>query len=290
MQSETGRSVLMPTVDENRDEWGSRHDWSRFGDDWSLPWGGTEQMWWGTLYPRLRAFLPAGHILEIAPGYGRITQFLHPLCDALTVVDLNERCISACKTRFAGVSHIRYHVNDGRSLAMVPDGSVDFAVSFDSLVHADADVIEAYVRQLATKLTVDGVAFLHHSNAGSYLLPLERVAQRLHVTRAAGAVSRRVNRNWRAEDMSLSRFADICRQAGLRCIAQETLNWSSKLPNDCFSTITRPGSMWDRERQISRNHGFPHEVGRMQTLSRLYGADSTGSPGPFSASPSIRGN
>jgi hypothetical protein len=56
------------------------------------------------------------------------------MCDTLTVVDLNEKCISACKTRFAGVAHIRYHVNDGRSLSMVPDESVDFAVSFDSLV------------------------------------------------------------------------------------------------------------------------------------------------------------
>ncbi len=236
-------------------------------------------MWWGTLYPRLRAFLPAGHILEIATGYGRITQFLHPLCDTLTVVDLNERCISACKTRFAGLPHIRYHVNDGRSLAMVPDGSVDFSVSFDSLVHADADVIEAYVRQLATKLNADGAAFLHHSNAGSYLLPLERVARRLHLTGAAAAVSHRVNRNWRAEDMSLGRFADICRQAGLRCVAQETLNWSSKLPNDCLSTITRPGSKWDRDRQISRNHRFSHEVRRIHTLSQLYSADGTDSPG-----------
>lgn len=269
----------MPTVDENRDEWGSRHDWSRSGDDWSLAWGGTEQMWWGTLYPRLRAFLPASHILEIAPGYGRVTQFLHPMCDTLTVVDLNEKCISACKTRFAGVAHIRYHVNDGRSLSMVPDESVDFAVSFDSLVHADADVIEAYVRQLATKLTADGVAFLHHSNAGSYLRPLKQMARHLHAGRLSAAASRRVNRNWRAEDMSLGRFHAICREAGLRCFAQETLNWSSKLPNDCFSVFTRPGSKWDQDRRISRNLGFSKEVQRIATLSQLYGANRFGPPG-----------
>ena len=107
-------------------------------------------------------------MLEIAPGYGRITQFLHPRCDRLTVVDLNETCISACRQRFARRPHITYNVNDGRSLAAAEDSAVDFALSFDSLVHADAHVIEGYLKQLATKLTADGVAVLHHSNAGAY--------------------------------------------------------------------------------------------------------------------------
>ena len=35
------------------------------------------------------------------------------------------------------VEGISYFVNDGRSLAMVPERSVDFAFSFDSLVHVD---------------------------------------------------------------------------------------------------------------------------------------------------------
>lgn len=263
----------MPTVDQNRDEWGSRHDWSNSGDEWSLAWGGTEQLWWGTLYLRIRSFLPARHILEIAPGYGRITQFLHLLCDEITVVDLNEKCIDACKVRFADIPHLRYHVNDGKSLIMVPDESVDFAFSFDSLVHADADVIEAYVRQLAAKLTADGVAFLHHSNRGSHLLPINRIAGHLHVSGLAEAVSRRVNRNWRAEDMSLGLFRTICHQAGLRCVAQETVNWNSKLPNDCFSTITRAGSKWDRGCQTFRNTKFGQEIRRTKTLSSLYGSD-----------------
>jgi len=267
----------MPTVEQNTEEWGSRFDWSLSGDDWSASWGGTENLWWGTLHPRVRAFLPAAHVLEIAPGYGRVTQFLHPRCDRLTVVDLNETCISACRQRFADVPHITYHVNDGRSLAAVEDSTVDFALSFDSLVHADADVIEGYLKQLATKLTADGVALLHHSNAGAYLAPLRTVARRVHADHLAEAVCRRVNRSWRAEDVSSARFAALAERSGLRCSGQEVISWHSRFLNDCFSTVTLPGSRWDRSRRVSRNRNFMAEVDHVHDLGNLYGPDSFGS-------------
>ncbi len=37
---------------------------------------------------------------------------------------------------------------------MVADRNVDFVFCFDSLVHADADVIQDYLRQLGRNLTV----------------------------------------------------------------------------------------------------------------------------------------
>jgi hypothetical protein len=49
---------------------------------------------------------------------------------------------------------------------MIADRSIDLALSFDSLVHAEADVLSSYLAQLATKLRSDGVAFIHHSNFG----------------------------------------------------------------------------------------------------------------------------
>ena len=264
----------MPTIDDNVQEWGSRYDWSRQGADWSDPWGGTEYLWWGTVYPRVMSFLPAGHILEIAPGYGRMTEFLRRFCSRLTLVDLNERCIAACRDRFADADGIEYHVNDGRSLAMVADGSIDFAFSFDSLVHADADVVEAYLVQLATKLRPDGVAFLHHSNCGSYLMPIRRWAQRAGADALGDRVSRRLNRNWRSEDMTAERFAALAAGAGLRCIGQESINWLSRLPNDCFSTMALEGSKADREPRAMRNLGFMAEMRRLRRLAELYGEAS----------------
>jgi len=51
---------------------------------------------------------------------------------------------------------------------MIQDKSIDFVFSFDSLVHAEAKVIEAYLNQLAMKLSQNGIGFIHHSNLGKY--------------------------------------------------------------------------------------------------------------------------
>lgn len=134
----------MGTIAENSAYWTSC-DWKQGGDEWSEVWSGTRNLWWATLYPRIRNYIPAPAILEIAPGFGRFTQFLKEFCKQLIIVDVTEKCIIACKERFAGCDHISYHVNDDRALDMVGDRLVDFAFSFDSLVHVEADTIGAYL-------------------------------------------------------------------------------------------------------------------------------------------------
>src|SRR3954463_5279292 len=158
----------MPDVDENLANWSTDWDWSQRGDEWSRWWGGTPALWHAAILPRIHSFVPTGTILEIAPGFGRWTQYLKDLADRLVIVDLTDECIAACRERFADSANIDYHVNDGRSLEMVEDGSVDFVFSFDSLVHVEDDVLTAYLNQLAAKLKPDGVGFFHHSNLGMY--------------------------------------------------------------------------------------------------------------------------
>lgn len=260
----------MPTVDENIQEWGSRYDWSRQGDDWSEPFGGTQRLWWGVVHPRLLAFLPAEHILEIAPGHGRMTQFLLHSCARLSAVDLNASCIAACRDRFVGVEHLHLYVNDGRSLEMIPDGSINFAFSFDSLVHVDLDVMEAYLDGLGRVLTPDGVAFIHHSNAGAFLGPIRKLTDRWNVPAIGERISRRLNRNWRSPEVSAEGVAALAARSGLRCVVQESVNWLAKLPTDCFSTITREASRWDRTPRVARNLGFMREAARVRGVAELY--------------------
>ena len=54
---------------------------------------------------------------------------------------------------------------------MVGDAAVDFAFSFDSLVHVEAETLADYLAELARVLVPDGVGFLHHSNFGTYRAP-----------------------------------------------------------------------------------------------------------------------
>lgn len=209
----------MGTTEDNAKLW-SEYNWQhQGGDEWSAAWGGTDQLWWATIMPRIHSFVPSGTILEIAPGFGRCTQYLKELGQHLILVDIAEVCIAACQQRFSSSTHITYHVNDGKSLAMVPDQSVDFVFSFDSLVHADADVLEAYLGQLARKLSPNGVGFIHHSNLGAYRTSQGRL--RFYINNEPGGES-----NWRAASMTAELFEEYCERVGLQCISQELIGWS----------------------------------------------------------------
>jgi SAM-dependent methyltransferase len=267
----------MPDVRENRLTWNAPSSWSAQGDEWSGPWGGTELLWYGTLLPRLHAFLPADTILELGPGHGRWTQHLKEVANRLVLVDLAEACIAACRERFGADGSISYHVNDGKSLDMVPDRSIDLVFSFDSLVHAEADVLEAYLSQLARKLTPDGVGFIHHSNMGAY----RRAAglARMVPERLRRALTKRrllVNvYAWRAESTTAELFAALCERAGLVPIAQEKIRWEyGRGLTDVISLFTVPGSRWARGNVVVENPGFMQEAARLAQIGRLYGAGS----------------
>jgi SAM-dependent methyltransferase len=259
----------MPEVDQNLTNWSREWDWSQQGDEWSSWWGDTPALWHGALLPRIHAFVPAATILEIAPGYGRWTQYLKDLCDRLVIVDLTKGCIDHCRERFAGASNIEYHVNDGRSLDMVEDGSVDFVFSFDSLVHAESDVIGAYLDQLARKLSPDGVGLIHHSNIGDYAAHT-KLARRVP-GRAVGPLIRRgalINIiAWRAQSVTADSVARQCDDAGLACAGQEKINWEfGRHLIDTLTVFTRRGSRWDRPRTVLRNPRFTDEARRMKQL------------------------
>src|SRR5437899_8768206 len=101
---------------------------------------------------------------------------------------------------------MEFHVNVGKSLDIISDESIDFAFSFDSLVHADGEVIGTYLRQLARKLKPRGAGFIHHSNAGDYrsLIALTKTVSRILPYRAGKFVRRNllIATAWRAEDMT----------------------------------------------------------------------------------------
>lgn len=262
----------MPTIDENRLRWNT-YDWADGGDEWSEVWGGTSYLWWGAVYPRIQHLLPVPVILEIAPGFGRFTQFLKDFCDEMLLIDLSDRCLDGCRKRFENEQHLSYYLGDGSSLTPIPDRKVDFVFSFDSLVHCESEVIEGYLRELPAKLTATGTGFIHHSNFAALIDP------------GTGEASCQ-NEHWRATSVSADSFVQSCRESGLVCTSQELINWGGKPDlTDSLSTIAMPrladagGSVRRRE-----NPQFMDEALSLGRIASFASSDSQSATGGDDAS------
>jgi SAM-dependent methyltransferase len=244
----------VPTIGENRAIF-ERYAWPEGGDEWSRQWGSSRMFFYGTVMPRVAAFVPCGHLLEIAPGYGRCTQFLLPLCRQLTGVDLAERCVRACAERFAAAPHARFVLGDGKSLPFLEDDSVDFAFSFDSLVHADAEALRGYLHELGRTLKPGAHAFIHHSNLGEYVDPGTDLPTVPNPEFRDATVSAESARAWAAE-------------ASLACPAQELLNWHSPHYTDCVSLLRRDAG--PVETVVSRHPDLSAEYDHLRRLQELF--------------------
>ncbi len=248
--------------------WGRSYAWTEAGDEWSSPWGGPDKQWFGTILPRIRRYLPVATMLEIAPGFGRWTHFLREHCERVIGVDLNANCIAACRRRFENAPAMTFYVNDGKSLSMIAENSIDFVFSFDSLVHVEADVIDAYLAEFARVLSPTGTAFIHHSNFGAhrtgpFATTLTHIPVVRHIWRikAFSAFGVKPNYHWRAESVCAATVRELCRKHNLHCVSQELVNWKAHFLNDCFSVISRFSAS---ECRITENLDFMREAAQIR--------------------------
>lgn len=253
----------MGTIEENKICY-SYYDWPENGDEWSLFWGGSEYLWWGTIFPRVHPFLPNRRVLELAPGFGRCTQFLIDLSERLIVVDLVEKCVEACRQRFGRHDHFEAHVNDGCTLPMIESDSIEFIFSWDSLVHTQRDVMESYTREFARILKPNGKGFIHHSNMGSF-----RDEQ-------TGTFKPGVeNKHWRGEDASADGFVECCGRVGLVCVSQELIAWGGTILNDVFSIFTKTDEKPAGPPFRIENYEFMREADKSLKLAKLHNPDNS---------------
>ena len=251
----------MVSLEENKELWNNKYDWKFSGEEWSTLWGGSDMQWYGTILPRIQQFVPSPTVLEIAPGFGRWTKYLIGLAERLIVIDLAEKCIDHCKEIFTNEKHIKYYVNDGKSLDMLEDNTLDFVFSYDSLVHAEMVVMHIYFEQLSKKLSDNGVAFIHHSNIGEY-------------KKLTGDIVKMGKDHGRAFSVTADSVRASVESAGLACISQETLNWGSELMTDCITVFTSVGSVYERPCRTIANNRFMLEAQQFNEIASIYGAGS----------------
>jgi Methyltransferase domain len=205
----------VPTVAENKQEWNDRYNWEDSGHEWSGPWGTATDQWSTTILRRIFQLLPTQTVLEIASSQRYIG------------IDISERCVGHCRRTFGPLaSRPTFLQGTGMDLAGVATNGVSFAFSFDSLVHAEADCLAAYAKELFRVIEPGGHAFLHHSNFGEYL-----VEGQLSVP-LVGWRGRTVTAEW-AREMFVG--------CGFHSIAHEKITWVfDGIYSDCFTLVRKP--------------------------------------------------
>jgi len=202
--------------------WNSELNWSSDGHEWSKSFGTTEDLWNNHIFDKVKEFR-GKKVLEIAPGFGRITQFLSILSGELIVVDLNPLCIEKTKSKLK--HHVlAYFVNDGKTIPKVRDNSQDLVFSYDSFVHMHANVTEEYIKEIYRVLKPGGVSFIPHSwlYGGS--------------DNSTNNIAGRAN-------MSPEQFKELVEKYSMEIISQEAIQfestglWDGK---DCISIFRKP--------------------------------------------------
>ena len=202
--------------------WNNEQEWQSNGHEWSKLFGTTENLWNTQIFDKIKEFR-GKKILEIAPGFGRITQFLSILAGELIVVDLNPTCIEKTKSK---LNHhvLAYFVNDGKSLPKIRNNSQDLVFSYDSFVHMHANVIEEYLKEINRVLKPGGQSFIHHSWLyGATDYSKQNVAGR--------------------SNMSPEEFKELVEKYEMEIVSQDLISfepvhgWNG---NDCISFFRKP--------------------------------------------------
>jgi ubiquinone/menaquinone biosynthesis C-methylase UbiE len=160
---------MLENIQKNLEIWDQTYAWPEHGDEWDgqaalcgIPYAKwKESMVQHLLVPH---FDNRSHVLEIAPGHGRWTEYLVKLAGHVTVVDLSPTCLDHCRNRFQAHRNIDYVLTTGDRLPCCADDQIDFVWSYDSFVHMDRSVIRAYLGEIRRVLKAGASAIVHHSN------------------------------------------------------------------------------------------------------------------------------
>ncbi len=163
------RCRMLENIAKNLEKWDRTFPWSKHGDEWDrqaafcgIPYSEwKESMVRHLLAPNIRK---NSHVLEIAPGHGRWTEYLVELAGHVTVVELSATCLDYCRHRFYNCRNIDYVLTTGDRLPQSAANQIDFVWSYDSFVHMDRTVISAYLGEIRRVLKIGGTAIIYHSN------------------------------------------------------------------------------------------------------------------------------
>jgi hypothetical protein len=248
----------MPSVDQNITKWNSKFKEfikeEDYGYRWSKLWGSPLLQWYSTIFPRINEFLPRKHIYEIASGLGRWSEFLEHYCKKLTLSDVSSESIDFLNEKYKYKDNVICFKTDGKTINN--SYTIDFLFSFDSLVHCDLDVNEAYIDEFKKKSAKNSICLIHHSNLGAWP---EDLKENKH-------------NGWRSKNVSAERINDRIKENNMNLISQELINWGGghfEYFLDCI-TILANGENQGKSKFI-KNKNFMNAAKRVNSKSKILG-------------------
>jgi SAM-dependent methyltransferase len=188
-----------------------------------------EDQWKSLIWPEIQHF-NFEVTLDFAAGHGRNSAKLEKLAKRLYAVDANPDAVQFLRRRFEGRGQTPCAVsviqNNGVDLNEVPNGVITALYSFDSMVHFEKRLIEAYMPEFHRVMAAGAFGFIHHSNFG----------------RVSGDPDFRNHPAWRA-NVDKDFFAQCCFRHRLLAVRQVTIHWGGEAAIqdlDCISIVYKP--------------------------------------------------
>jgi ubiquinone/menaquinone biosynthesis C-methylase UbiE len=110
---------------------------------------------------------PGGTTLEIGVGSGRWCGYLQKVSKEFIGIDLTDRAIQMCKTKYSNVPNMSFYQNNGTDLSCISDQVIDFIWSFDVFVHISPHDVRSYIKELNRVMKVGAIAVIHHGRSAN---------------------------------------------------------------------------------------------------------------------------
>jgi ubiquinone/menaquinone biosynthesis C-methylase UbiE len=246
------RIIKMDNIKANLKRWDADYSWPNAGDEWMNQAEFCAQPYHVWKNALVKNFIEPyinqdSEALEIAPGHGRWTIYLAEKVRCLYLVDISSSCIEFCRERFNSYKNIKYFVNDGKSLACINNQSIDFIWSYDSFVHMDKWVIEAYMSEFSRILKRGSIVIIHHADKNHYMLLVKEYLLN-YLGFVGDTISKKIfSRQQRGlrSDVSAKIIRGFAGKAKLQVVTQtdswgESHEFNCKLFKDKISILEKP--------------------------------------------------
>lgn len=179
-------------------------------------------VFWGENSPFLNMFekLDLDNVIELACGRGRhVPHYLHK-AGTITLVDILQKNIDICKTRFKDEKGICYYCNNGYNLNELESEKYTALFCYDAMVHFEMMDIYEYLKDIYRVLVSGGRVLIHHSNNTSDY--------------KASFANAPHGRSFMSKDI----FAYLAYRCGFKIIEQKEIDWGVE-NLDCISLLQK---------------------------------------------------